>query len=50
MKYQILKKKNIDYALLFNNIDKEKPILITQFNYFGKFYDLLIILKHNNNY
>ena len=44
------KEKNFDYVSLFNNMDKEKPILITQFNYSGKFYDLLIIKKHNNNF
>ena len=44
------KEKNINYNSLFNNINKEKPILITQFNYFGKFYDLLIIIKHNDNF
>ena len=43
-----LKEKNIYSNIIFNNIDKEKPILLTQFNYFGKFYDLLIIIKHNN--
>ena len=42
------KEKNIINKSIFKNIDKEKPILITQFNYFGKFYDLLIIIKHKD--
>ena len=42
------KEENNNYKSIFNNMDKEKPILITQINYFGKFYDLLIIIKHNN--
>ena len=42
------KENNINYNSIFQDIDKDKPILITQKNYFGKFYDLLIIIRYNN--
>ena len=42
------KEKGINFDSMFKDVNKDKPILLIQKNFFGALYDLIIIIKYND--
>ena len=42
------KEKGINFDSIFKDVNKDKPILLIQKNFFGALYDLIIIIKYND--